>query len=104
MISSSPLSFIVSVSPSVAIWGSDVSISCIVTPKPYRATVRWTLNNSPFVTHNRITSDGDTAKSVVQEKATTRLTGNWTCVVGHDGKEEQVSATLTVKGKILSKN
>lgn len=103
IISSLPVSFTVSVSPSVAIWGNDVSISCKVTPKSYGVTVQWMLNNSPFTPQNGITSNRNTA-SVVQAKATARLAGNWTCVTGYKGKEEQVSATLTVKGKILSQN
>ncbi|KAM8734936.1 lymphocyte activation gene 3 protein [Acanthopagrus schlegelii] len=80
----------VSVSPVVPMSGSDVSISCKVTPESHRGTVRWMLNNRPF----------GTAKSVVNEKASARVTGNWTCVVGYKGKEGRASATLTVKGII----
>ncbi|XP_044064948.1 lymphocyte activation gene 3 protein-like [Siniperca chuatsi] len=90
----------VSVSPSGHIWGNDVSISCDVTPWPYGATVQWMLNNSPFVHQTGITSNRDTAKSVVRGKATARLTGNWTCVVGYKGIEGRASAMLTVKGII----
>ncbi|XP_074509446.1 lymphocyte activation gene 3 protein [Sebastes fasciatus] len=88
----------VSVSSSVPVWGSDVSISCKVTPWPYGASVQWTLNNSPFVPQTRFASSRDTAKHVVREKATVRLTGKWTCVVGYQGNEGRASAALTVKG------
>ncbi|XP_073340857.1 lymphocyte activation gene 3 protein-like [Pagrus major] len=80
----------VSVSPLEPMLGSDVSISCNMSPEPYGVTVRWMLNNSPF----------GTAKSVLEEKASARMTGNWTCVVGYEGKEGRASATLTVKGII----
>lgn len=85
-----PVSFTVSVSPSVPTLGSDVSLGCKVTPEPYGVTVQWMLNNRPF----------GTGKSVVKEKAFARVTGNWTCVVGYAGKEGRASATLAVKGKI----
>lgn len=88
----------VSMSSSVPIWGNDISISCKVTPWPYEASVRWTLNNSPFVPRNAIVSNR--GKHVVREKATARLTGIWTCVVGYKGKEGRASAALTVKGII----
>ncbi|XP_038567065.1 lymphocyte activation gene 3 protein-like [Micropterus salmoides] len=84
----------VSVSPSFPIWGNDVSVRCDVTPWPHGATFKWMLNNSPLVPQTGITSNS------LKEKATARLTGNWTCVVGYQGKEEQASATLTVKGII----
>ncbi|XP_030248380.1 lymphocyte activation gene 3 protein [Sparus aurata] len=80
----------VSVSPSVPMLGSDVSIGCKVTPEPHGVTVRWMLNNRPF----------RTAESVVNVKASVRVTGNWTCVVGYEGKEGRASATLAVKGII----
>ncbi|XP_068426588.1 lymphocyte activation gene 3 protein-like [Clinocottus analis] len=90
----------VSVSSLVPVWGSDVSISCKVTPWPPGASVRWTLNNSPFVPQTGIASNGGTTKNAVSEKATARLTGNWTCVVDYKGKELRASAALTVKGVI----
>ncbi|XP_070767756.1 lymphocyte activation gene 3 protein-like [Enoplosus armatus] len=88
----------VSVSSSVAIWGSDVSIGCDVTPWPHGAVVQWKLNNSPFVPQTRITPNR--VKSVVTEKATARVMGKWTCVVGYKGKEGRASSTLTVQGII----
>ncbi|XP_075965809.1 lymphocyte activation gene 3 protein [Anarhichas minor] len=90
----------VSVSSSVPIWGDRVSISCNVTPWPHGASVRWTLNNSPFVPQTGIASNRGTSKHVVGEKATARLTGNWTCVVDYKGKEWRASAALTVRGVI----
>lgn len=63
--------------------------------------MQWMLNNSPFGQHTEITSVSDSTKSVVREKATQRLVGNWTCVVGYKGKVGRASATLFVKGKIL---
>nr|XP_046255175.1 lymphocyte activation gene 3 protein-like [Scatophagus argus] len=88
----------VSFSPSVPLLNNDVSISCDVTPWPYGATVQWKLNNSPFESRSRITSNRNSAESAVREKATERLTGKWTCVVGYKGKVGQALATLTVKG------
>ncbi|XP_034730133.1 contactin-2-like [Etheostoma cragini] len=90
----------VSVSSSVSVWGNDVSISCKVTPWPYEASVHWMLNNSPFVPKTENASNNDTTKSIVREKATARLAGNWTCVVDYKGKEGRASAALTVKGII----
>ncbi|XP_042345297.1 lymphocyte activation gene 3 protein-like [Plectropomus leopardus] len=90
----------VSVSSPVSIWGKDVLITCNVNPWPQEASVQWMLNNSPFVPKPKIPSDRDTTQSVVREKATVRLTGNWTCVVGYKGKEGRASAALTVKGII----
>ncbi|XP_026173305.1 contactin-2 [Mastacembelus armatus] len=87
----------VSVSQPVSIWGRDVSVTCNVTPWPYGASVRWMLNNRPFL--NR-----DIPKSVVREKATMKLTGNWTCVMVFNGKEGRASATMSVKGIIQPSN
>ncbi|XP_041648748.1 lymphocyte activation gene 3 protein-like [Cheilinus undulatus] len=82
-------------SPLVPIWGKDVTITCDVTPYPDGATLRWTLNNSPFVP-----STETTPPKVVKEEATLRINGKWTCVVEYKGKEAQASATLAVKGII----
>lgn len=87
----------VSVSSSAPIWGSDVSITCNVTPWPLEALVRWTLNDSPFEPQNGAVSNTRTA---AMEKATGRLTGNWTCVVNYKGQEGRASATLSVQGVI----
>ncbi|CAK6966220.1 lymphocyte activation gene 3 protein-like [Scomber scombrus] len=84
----------VSVSSAVPISGDDLSITCKVTPWPSGAKVQWKLNNSPFY----ITVDRDTDKSVVMQKATRRLSGNWTCIVSYKGKEGRASASLSVKG------
>lgn len=89
------------VSPSVPIWGADASVTCNVSPWPYGSSVQWMLNNSPFVPRTGIISNKDTASSVVKEKATARLTGNWTCVVKFKGKEGRASATVSVKGERL---
>lgn len=82
---------------------NDFSVSCNVTPWPYGASVQWTLNNSPFVQQTEFTSNHDTTNSVVREKATVRLAGNWTCVMGYKGEVGRASATLTMNGKSLSK-
>ncbi|XP_029283493.1 lymphocyte activation gene 3 protein [Cottoperca gobio] len=94
----------VSVSSSVPTWGSYASISCNVTPWPHRASVQWTLNNIPFVPQTGTASRRETSKRVVKEKATARLTGNWTCVVGYKGKEGRASAAVTVNGIIEPSN
>ncbi|KAM9852081.1 lymphocyte activation gene 3 protein [Aulostomus maculatus] len=90
----------VSFSPAAPIAGNDVSVTCSVTPQPSGATVQWRLNNRPFRLSNEITSSSDTVKHVVTESATTRLTGQWTCVVSYNGKEGQASANVSVKGII----
>lgn len=90
--------------PSVPIWGREVSVTCDVTPLPYGSFVQWFLNNRPFGHRTQINSDSDVAKSVVREKATARLTGNWTCVVSWKGNEWRSSATVSVKGEMLKKN
>ncbi|XP_039973495.1 hemicentin-2-like isoform X2 [Xiphias gladius] len=95
---------IVSFSLSVPILGKDVSVTCNVTPWPHGASVHWMLNNSPFVPQTGISSNRDTSKIVVRVKATARLTGNWTCVVGYKGSEGRASATLSVKGIIKPPN
>ncbi|KAK2844742.1 hypothetical protein Q5P01_011401 [Channa striata] len=88
----------VTVSPSVPIWGRDVSVTCKVSPWPYGASVQWILNNSPFVPKNEITPNLEDRKSVVTEKATAKLSGEWTCVVNFKGTEGRASATASVKG------
>ncbi|KAF3692070.1 Lymphocyte activation gene 3 protein [Channa argus] len=90
----------VTVSPPVPIWGRDVSVTCNVSPWPHGASVQWILNNSPFVPQTEIFANTDEAKSVVKEKATAKLSGNWTCVVSFKGKEARASATVSVKGII----
>ncbi|XP_047188169.1 lymphocyte activation gene 3 protein [Scophthalmus maximus] len=91
----------VSISPSVPISGKDVSVTCDVTPGPQGPTVQWMLNDSPFLPQTGILeTNGETFDSIVREKATARLTGNWTCVVGYKGKEGRASAALSVKGII----
>ncbi|XP_034074838.1 lymphocyte activation gene 3 protein-like [Gymnodraco acuticeps] len=86
----------VSLSSPMPLWGSDASISCDVTPWPRGASLQWTLNNRTFDPQ----SGSDTDQRVVREKATVRLTGIWTCVVGFGGREGRASAALTVKGII----
>ncbi|XP_068998594.1 lymphocyte activation gene 3 protein-like [Embiotoca jacksoni] len=88
----------VSISPSVPIWGSNVAVTCNVTPWRDGASVQWLLNNSPFVPQSGISSIR--AGSVVKKKATAGVTGDWTCVVGYQGKEGRASATLSVRGII----
>ncbi|KAM6994345.1 lymphocyte activation gene 3 protein [Tautogolabrus adspersus] len=88
----------VTISPSVSIWGEDVSITCNVNPWPHGANVGWTLNNSPFVPQTDMTAIRQTPEQVVREEANPRVAGNWTCVVGYKGKVGRASSTLAVKG------
>ncbi|XP_053289012.1 lymphocyte activation gene 3 protein [Pleuronectes platessa] len=92
----------VSISPSAPMSGKDVSFTCQVTPgfDGSAAAVQWMLNDSRFSRQTRVTSPGDKFKSIVKEKASPRLSGNWTCVVGYGGKEGRASAPLTVTGII----
>ncbi|KAM7383294.1 hypothetical protein PAMP_002960 [Pampus punctatissimus] len=83
----------VSFSSVVPILGNSVTITCNVTPWPSGAHVQWKMNNSPFVPQT--TSHRYTLQNVVKEKATLRLTGNWTCVVGYNGITAQASASLS---------
>ncbi|XP_076594180.1 lymphocyte activation gene 3 protein [Chaetodon auriga] len=90
----------VSISSLVPVWGNDVTITCNVTPGLHGAAFQWMLNNSPFMSRPGIVFNSNGVESVVREKATARLTGNWTCVMGYKDKEWQASAALTVKGII----
>lgn len=85
-----------SISPSTAMAGESVSISCNVTPWPNEANVQWTLNKSPYVPRS-ITNRG-ASKRVVRVEATSKVSGNWACAVTYQGKEGQASSTLTMKG------
>ncbi|KAM4581558.1 lymphocyte activation gene 3 protein [Odontesthes bonariensis] len=84
-------------SPSDAIWGNKVSVSCTLTPWPKEASVQWMLNDKMFVPSTGVITNG--VGSVVIERATERMTGNWTCVLNHKN-ERRASATLTVRGII----
>nr|XP_019948210.1 PREDICTED: obscurin-like [Paralichthys olivaceus] len=89
----------VSISPLVVMSGRDVSVTCTVTPGFNEVTAaQWFLNDSQFPRKTEIISPGETFKSLVKEKASARLTGKWTCVVGYRGKEGRASATLSVSG------
>ena len=101
IISSLRVSFTVSFSSVVPILGSDIAISCNVTPWANGASLQWMLNDIPFVPQTGITSNKGSAKSVIREKAAESLTGKWTCVVGYKSKEGRASAALTVKGESL---
>ncbi|KAM6910440.1 lymphocyte activation gene 3 protein [Xenentodon cancila] len=85
-------------SPSVPIWGEKVSVSCLVTPWPKDALVRWKLNNSPFWPESGAITNA--IGSTVEETASERLAGNWTCIVEHVKKVLQASITLSVRGII----
>uniref|UniRef100_A0A3Q1HCB5 Lymphocyte activation gene 3 protein-like n=1 Tax=Acanthochromis polyacanthus TaxID=80966 RepID=A0A3Q1HCB5_9TELE len=79
----------VSVSPSVPLWGNDVSLGCDVSPRPDEASFSWRLNGSPYVLGS---SSGLTLK------ASLMLSGNWSCEVTSGGQQVEASAPLTVKG------
>ncbi|XP_037532150.1 lymphocyte activation gene 3 protein-like [Nematolebias whitei] len=85
----------VSISPSAPIWGDSVSVTCSVKPWPEGAYVKWMLNGSPFLPETG--SITENRKSVVEEKATDKLTGNWTCVLNAK-REWRVATTLSVQG------
>ncbi|XP_068179482.1 lymphocyte activation gene 3 protein-like [Antennarius striatus] len=89
----------VTVSPSAAISEKNVSISCNMTPWAYGASVQWMLNNN-FVSQTGIITNRGMAGSVLREKATAGLSGNWSCIVGYRGKEGRASATLALIGII----
>lgn len=90
----------VSIFPSAVMGGENVLISCNVTPWPYGADVQWTLNDSPFVPQTESITNREASNRVMREKATSKVTGNWTCVVTYQGKRGQAFATLTIKGII----
>ncbi|XP_029359900.1 lymphocyte activation gene 3 protein [Echeneis naucrates] len=92
----------VSISPVVPILMMDVSIHCGVTHWPNGASVHWMLNNSPFVAG--ITSRRDPSARTLRIKATEEVIGNWTCVVGYNGKQGRASAALSVRGIIQPPN
>ncbi|XP_077384285.1 roundabout homolog 2 isoform X2 [Festucalex cinctus] len=86
----------VSFSSAAPVAGVHVSISCTVTPEPQGATVRWRLNDGPFVPSSAATLP--TPRWNVEEKASVRLAGDWTCVVASGGAQGRASAALTVRG------
>ncbi|XP_061573064.1 lymphocyte activation gene 3 protein-like [Cololabis saira] len=85
-------------SPPVPMWGEKVSVTCRVTPWPKDSSVRWRLNNSPFWPEEEFVNNG--IGSTIEGKASERLAGNLTCVVGHNKKMLQASITLSVRGII----
>ncbi|XP_029694565.1 lymphocyte activation gene 3 protein-like [Takifugu rubripes] len=89
----------VSISPSAPIWDSTFSISCDVTPPAEGATVQWTLNNISSIEAIKTLQVAPT-KSLVSGRASARLEGNWTCVVGYKGEVGRASVTLAMKGII----
>ncbi|XP_077432857.1 lymphocyte activation gene 3 protein [Vanacampus margaritifer] len=86
----------VSFSPAVPVAGVHVSINCTVTPEPQGATVQWRLNNGPFVPSSAPCPL--TSRWNVEEKASARLAGYWTCVVAGRSARGRASAALTVRG------
>lgn len=80
-------------------WDSTFSISCDVTPQAKGATVQWTLNNISSIEAIE-TLQATPSKSVVLGRASARLEGNWTCVVGYKGEVGRASVTLTMKGRV----
>lgn len=61
--------------------------------------MKWLLNNKTYWPETG--SIINKQKRVVEERATEKLTGNWTCVL-RGWKEGQVSANLFVRGETLS--
>uniref|UniRef100_A0A8C6KI22 Ig-like domain-containing protein n=1 Tax=Nothobranchius furzeri TaxID=105023 RepID=A0A8C6KI22_NOTFU len=85
----------VSISPSSPMWGDSMSATCSVTPWPNGASVKWMVNNRPLWSQPRSTSNKP--GSVVKERATEKVAGNWTCVFNHK-KEARTTAVLSVRG------
>ncbi|KAF7226958.1 transcript variant X1 [Nothobranchius furzeri] len=86
---------LVSISPSSPMWGDSMSATCSVTPWPNGASVKWMVNNRPLWSQPRSTSNKP--GSVVKERATEKVAGNWTCVFNHK-KEARTTAVLSVRG------
>lgn len=91
--------FAVSISPSAPMWDSPFSISCDVTPQAEGATVQWTLNNMSSIEAIETLQVAPT-KNHVLGRASDRLEGNWTCIVGYKGEVGRASVTLTMKGRV----
>lgn len=91
--------FTVSISPLAPMWDSTFSISCDVTPQAEGATVQWTLNNISSIEDIK-TLQVTPTKNLVLGRASARLEGNWSCVVGYKGEVGRASVTLTMKGRV----
>lgn len=89
-----------SISPAAPMWDGPFTISCDVTPPAEGAAVQWTLNNlAPMEAIE--TLQVSPTKSLVVGRASDRLEGNWTCVVGYKGGVGRASVALTMKGRVL---
>ncbi|KAM9782523.1 LOW QUALITY PROTEIN: lymphocyte activation gene 3 protein [Neosynchiropus ocellatus] len=77
----SPVSFL----PESPVKGKSSLPRCSLTPPLRGATVQWR--------HNNVTVPGHLRSKVMEE-----MTGDWTCVVSHKGKEGRASASLIVRG------
>lgn len=76
--------------------------SCQVTPWSSAATVQWKLNDKALLLRPRLSKDGTAhMTAVVEDRASERLAGRWTCEVTHQGEVWSVSASLTVEGEVL---
>lgn len=90
------------ISPAVVVLDMNFSASCQVTPWPSAASVQWELNDKALLLRPRVyETDAENKTSVVQDQASERLAGRWTCEVTHQGEVWRASATLTVEGELV---
>ncbi|KAL0985111.1 hypothetical protein UPYG_G00153030 [Umbra pygmaea] len=89
----------VSISPSAPVEGDKMTITCSVTPWPTGATVSWMLNEKTIHPESADYVLSKTQVYVLQTKASDSMAGNWSCVVGSDGRTPgNASTPLTVRG------
>ncbi|KAL4616763.1 lymphocyte activation gene 3 protein [Arapaima gigas] len=89
----------VSILPAQAVEGSNVEITCSITPPPPSlVTMSWRLNSSSLMPENRDRLQRSSAKSQKILAVSPRHTGAWTCAVQHNGKEGKATQSLTVTG------
>ena len=81
--------------------GDSLSVACIVKPWPWGAAVSWRLNGEPFLLHDHgFTKESFSSGPVyLKGTASVNVTGDWTCVVHHKGREAKVTRALTVRGE-----
>ncbi|XP_072535265.1 uncharacterized protein [Salminus brasiliensis] len=86
----------VSFTPAEVVEGDSLTVTCSITPQPYKAQRKWDLNGSQKYTWT--SSQSLTLKYVSQKES-----GTWKCVVRNSEASGEASASLQVKGILVPK-
>ncbi|XP_023662837.1 lymphocyte activation gene 3 protein [Paramormyrops kingsleyae] len=78
--------------------GSNVKIACNIFPSPFRATVTWKFNGSPFTPKSPYQMWTGAKKEINLTRVSQKYMGNWTCIVQYKGQEGKATQSLTVMG------